>query len=581
MTELQIQTTVHWNLWVRPAIQMAAVARSCVSTPPNLKAFPSAARSCVRPRRRLSLAARAVAADSARAAKELTFLQLVAAHGAEAFEEGFLANLAAFTPVGTAFRRLPVTAGSIPQSIDAELDPDGMADALRIRNGVAETCPSRSSGAERPALLCVFLAQFFVRSAAGLLVHSDDGHCLQTTCLTPRIKYSYSAADGGTRSAEAEIPPHVAFTGNYILVPDNLDNNKENPSGFVVLPSHPSRWRGPRRLWVDAPAFHLWNAWEEPETKELVVIGSSMTAASNSTTPAGAGHDSALTEIRINTVTGESTRRAILVLATSASASDRVLGTVNSSLLGQKTQYAYLAVPSGFAKLDLATGDILTRVGYGEGWIGGEPCFVPVSSPRGEDDGYVLWLVHAGTSELLLVSAADMRLQAAIRLPSSHGSSCSFTASGVVRGIKSAWHRAFVVHEAFTAFFSRLARDITEHGPLPTLLKLAWRGTMSNLGYLVARPALVCLAAYDAEGRKLSLLLAVMLSNDGGQDAVFRLAVPKKPVCTLLPLFFAMSELRVDITRVTDARAVLLLMLATGLKVAAVACVAVAFRMFG
>jgi 9-cis-epoxycarotenoid dioxygenase len=74
--------------------------------------------------------------------------------------------------------------------------------------------------------------------------------------------------------------------------------------------------------------------------------------------------------------------------------------------------------------VDLSTGE-LTKFEYGEGRFGGEPCFVPMdpaaAHPRGEDDGYVLTFVHderAGTSELLVVNAADMRLEATVQLPS-------------------------------------------------------------------------------------------------------------------------------------------------------------------
>jgi 9-cis-epoxycarotenoid dioxygenase len=79
---------------------------------------------------------------------------------------------------------------------------------------------------------------------------------------------------------------------------------------------------------------------------------------------------------------------------------------------------------SGFAKVDLATGE-LTRFDYGEGRFGGEPCFVPMDGeharPGAEDDGYVLSFVRdeaAGTSELLVINAADMRLEATVQLPS-------------------------------------------------------------------------------------------------------------------------------------------------------------------
>ena len=72
--------------------------------------------------------------------------------------------------------------------------------------------------------------------------------------------------------------------------------------------------------------------------------------------------------------------------------------------------------------MDLATGD-LVRFDYGEGRFGGEPCLVPNEGApaRGEGGGYILSLVrdeHAGTSELLVVNAADMQLQATVQLPS-------------------------------------------------------------------------------------------------------------------------------------------------------------------
>ncbi|KAM0828992.1 hypothetical protein ACQ4PT_067168 [Festuca glaucescens] len=263
----------------------------------------------------------------------------------------------------------------------------------------------------------------------------------------PYLKYFYFAADG-TKSPDVEIPldqptmiHDFAITENFVVVPDQqvvfklqemlrggspvvLDKGKT--SRFGVLPKRASD--ASEMVWVDVPdcfCFHLWNAWEETETDEVVVVGSCMTPADSIFNDSDEPLQSVLTEIRLNTRTGASTRRPILAPAEQVNLE---VGMVNSNLLGRKTRYAYLAVAepwpkvSGFAKVDLATGD-LTKFDYGEGRFGGEPCFVPMDPAlsRGEDDGYILTFVHdepAGTSELLVVNAADMRLEATIQLPS-------------------------------------------------------------------------------------------------------------------------------------------------------------------
>ncbi|KAF7074490.1 hypothetical protein CFC21_079350 [Triticum aestivum] len=263
----------------------------------------------------------------------------------------------------------------------------------------------------------------------------------------PYLKYFYFAADG-TKSADVEIPldqptmiHDFAITENYVVVPDHqvvfklqemlrggspVVLDKEKTSRFGVLPKCAAD--ASEMVWVDVPdcfCFHLWNAWEEEETEEVVVIGSCMTPADSIFNESDECLESVLTEIRLNTRTGESTRRPILALSEQVNLE---VGMVNSNLLGRKTRYAYLAVAepwpkvSGFAKVDLATGE-LTKFEYGEGRFGGEPCFVPMdpAASRGEDDGYILTFVHdeaAGTSELLVVNAADMRLEATIQLPS-------------------------------------------------------------------------------------------------------------------------------------------------------------------
>ncbi|CAL4905041.1 unnamed protein product [Urochloa decumbens] len=267
----------------------------------------------------------------------------------------------------------------------------------------------------------------------------------------PYLKYFYFRPDG-TKSDDVEIPLEqptmihdFAITENFVVVPDHqvvfklgemlrggspVVLDKEKTSRFGVLPKYAGD--ASEMVWVDVPdcfCFHLWNAWEDDVTGEVVVIGSCMTPADSIFNDSGDDHhqlESVLTEIRLNRVTGESTRRAVLPAASQVNLE---VGMVNRNMLGRKTRYAYLAVAepwpkvSGFAKVDLATGE-LARFEYGEGRFGGEPCFVPRTEgapARGEDDGYILTLVRdeeAGTSELLVVNAADMRLEATVELPS-------------------------------------------------------------------------------------------------------------------------------------------------------------------
>ena len=266
----------------------------------------------------------------------------------------------------------------------------------------------------------------------------------------PYLRYFYFRADG-TKSDDVEIPLEqptmihdFAITERFVVVPDHqvvfklgemfrggspvvLDESKT--SRFGVLPKYARD--SSEMVWVDVPdcfCFHLWNAWEDEATGEVVVIGSCMTPADsifNDDDDSDRRLQSVLTEIRLDTRTGASTRRAVLPASAQVNLE---VGMVNRGMLGRKTRYAYLAVAepwpkvSGFAKVDLATGD-LVRFDYGEGRFGGEPCFVPTEGApaRGEDDGYILTLVRderAGTSELLVVNAADMRLEATVQLPS-------------------------------------------------------------------------------------------------------------------------------------------------------------------
>ncbi|RYR50375.1 hypothetical protein Ahy_A07g036966 isoform A [Arachis hypogaea] len=133
---------------------------------------------------------------------------------------------------------------------------------------------------------------------------------------------------------------------------------------------------------------------------------------------------SVLSEIRLNLKTGKSTRRAIIREEEQVNLE---AGMVNKSKLGRKTQFAYLALAepwpkvSGFAKVDLSSGEVKKYM-YGGEKFGGEPMFLPRSAwSEREDDGYILAFVHdekEWRSELQVVNAMTLELEATIELPS-------------------------------------------------------------------------------------------------------------------------------------------------------------------
>ncbi|KAK8664562.1 hypothetical protein V6N13_084346 [Hibiscus sabdariffa] len=263
----------------------------------------------------------------------------------------------------------------------------------------------------------------------------------------PYLKYFKFSPDG-RKSPDVEIPLPVptmmhdfAITENFVVIPDQqvvfklqemitggspviYDNNKK--SRFGILSKNASNAND--IIWIESDntfCFHLWNAWEEPESDEVVVIGSCMTPPDSIFNECDESLKSVLSEIRLNLKTGESTRRPII------SESEQVnleAGMVNRNHLGRKTRYAYLAIAepwpkvSGFAKVDLSTGEVKKHI-YGDNKYGGEPYFLPRddNSDSAEDDGYILSFVHdekTWTSELRIVNAMNLQIEASIKLPS-------------------------------------------------------------------------------------------------------------------------------------------------------------------
>uniref|UniRef100_A0A453JKW7 9-cis-epoxycarotenoid dioxygenase n=1 Tax=Aegilops tauschii subsp. strangulata TaxID=200361 RepID=A0A453JKW7_AEGTS len=339
---------------------------------------------------------------SAKDGQSLNFFQRAAAAALDAFEEGFIHNVLErphalprtadpalqiagnFAPVGeqAPVRALPVS-GRIPPFINGVyarnganpcfeptaghhlFDGDGMVHAIRIRNGAAESYACRFTETARLSQERAVGKPVFPKTIGELHGHSGIA---RLALFYARGACGLVDPSHGTGVANAGL---VYFNGRLLAMSED-----------------------------DLP-------YQVRDTDDHL--------------------ESVLTEIRLNTRTGESTRRAILPLESQVNLE---VGMVNRNMLGRKTRYAYLAVAepwpkvSGFAKVDLVTGE-LTKFEYGEGRFGGEPCFVPMDGeharPGAEDDGYVLSFVRdeaAGTSELLVVNAADMRLEATVQLPS-------------------------------------------------------------------------------------------------------------------------------------------------------------------
>ncbi|KAL2642962.1 hypothetical protein R1flu_010549 [Riccia fluitans] len=240
---------------------------------------------------------------------------------------------------------------------------------------------------------------------------------------------------------EATMMHDFAITRRFVVIPDQqvvfrmkemltggspVIYNAEKTCRYGLLPKHD---RDESRIqWIDVPdcfCFHLWNAWEQGD--EVFVLGSCMTPADAIFNESDKPLRSLLSEIRLNTRTGKSSRRVLAETNLEA-------GQLNRSYVGKKNRYLYMAIAepwpkiSGIAKVDLQAeggATVVTKHLYDEGCYGAEPIFVPRSSDptAAEDDGYLLTFKHderTGRSELLVLDASrpSLDLLATVKLPS-------------------------------------------------------------------------------------------------------------------------------------------------------------------
>ncbi|KAL8103425.1 9-cis-epoxycarotenoid dioxygenase NCED2, chloroplastic-like [Apium graveolens] len=260
----------------------------------------------------------------------------------------------------------------------------------------------------------------------------------------PYLKY-FRFSKNGEKSDDVEIDLDVptmthdfVITENFVVIPDQqvvfklqemlkggspVIYDKNKMSRFGILPKYAKD--SSDIIWIDSPetfCFHLWNAWEEPESHEIVIIGSCMTPPDSIFNDCDESLQSVLSEIRLNLRTGKSRRHAIM------SSSEQVnieVGMVNRKRLGRKTRFAFLAIAepwpkvSGVAKIDLFTGES-QKFYYGDERYGGEPFFLP-SNSNTEDEGHIMAFVHderTWKSELQIINSVNMELEATVKLPS-------------------------------------------------------------------------------------------------------------------------------------------------------------------
>ncbi|KAF2305435.1 hypothetical protein GH714_005267 [Hevea brasiliensis] len=232
----------------------------------------------------------------------------------------------------------------------------------------------------------------------------------------PYLKYFRFFPDA-TKSPDVDIPLPVptmmhdfAITENFVVIPDQqvvfklqemirggspVIYDKDKKSRFGILAKNAS----------DVRILSGWNR----RTLSASIYGM---------------HGRSRNPMKLNLKTGKSTRRPIIEESNQVNLE---AGMVNRNRLGRKTQYAYLAIVepwpkvSGFAKVDLFTGEVKKYI-YGDEKYGGEPFFLSRdANSEADDDGYILAFVHDEKnwkSELQIVNAMNLQLEATVKLPS-------------------------------------------------------------------------------------------------------------------------------------------------------------------
>ncbi|KAE8702310.1 putative 9-cis-epoxycarotenoid dioxygenase NCED5 [Hibiscus syriacus] len=252
----------------------------------------------------------------------------------------------------------------------------------------------------------------------------------------PYVKY-FRFSPNCKKSPDVEIPVDgptmmhdFTITKNFVVIPDQkvvlklpemihggspVIYDKNKMSRFRILAENATDASGIK--WIEAPecfCFHLWNAWEEPETDEVIVIGSCMTHMDSIFNECDESLKSGLSEIRLNLRTSKSTRCPII---SDYEQVNLEAGIVNRHLLGRTTRFAYLALAepwpkvSRLAKVDLSIGEV-KKYTYGDQRYGGEPLFFPLN-PNSDKEDEKTW-----KSELQIVNAINLQPEATMKLPS-------------------------------------------------------------------------------------------------------------------------------------------------------------------
>jgi carotenoid cleavage dioxygenase len=181
---------------------------------------------------------------------------------------------------------------------------------------------------------------------------------------------------------------------------------------YGVLPRHGSdadiRWfEGPPCM-----MFHTANAWNDGD--DVVLVGCRLARTDALSGESDAAEFGSLHRWRFNLATGAMHEEPLDDVPSD-------FPRVHEGLTGRACRYVYTAradrsrgdgLPwiDAVIKYDLATGNAETHA-WGPGRYGGEAVFVPHTTPRGEDDGYLVtfvWDEREQQSELVILDARTM-----------------------------------------------------------------------------------------------------------------------------------------------------------------------------